>query len=54
MVMLNLFRRKPENHGRELAIQGARKRKQSQREVYKARHDEMRQAMGLPAIVWRD
>lgn len=52
--MFNLFRRKSENHGRELALIGARKRRQSQRERYRQVHDEMRERFGLPPIVWRD
>lgn len=42
------------NPGRELALIGVRKRRQSQRERYRQVHDEMRARLGLLPIVWRD
>lgn len=52
--MFGLFRRKPENHGRELAKLGVEKRRLSQRELYKRTHDELRDSLGLLPIAWRD
>lgn len=46
--MLNIFRRKPENHGRELAKLGVEKR----RAKVRSKVDEMRRELGLPAVDW--
>lgn len=56
MNLLSLFRRAPEpepiNPARELALIGARKRKEAARRPIRAKTDEMRRELGMKPAKW--